>query len=142
MKISFSNIWKQVQYDMMTQAGIPVTPQQLGLKVPAAANGSGFSQYLSGQSMPTLPTPPTPPTDYTDQAAVQKYNQDLLTYNQSFQSYQVRMMQMMNMRFNQLQQSIVQANRNTGGTSRSSSASNQPSGVGGILDSVSDISSI
>ncbi len=141
-------IWKMVQYNLLTQAGIPVTPEQLGIKPNASTNGvnSPFSQILNGQNggVGTMPTPPTPPTDLTDAAAVAKYNQDLLTYNQQFQQYQLRMMQVMNQRFLQMQQAIQQAARNNASSSSSSSSLNRNErvGVGGILDSVSDINNV
>jgi hypothetical protein len=149
LSMKLNAIWKMVQFNLLTQAGIPVTPEQLGIK-PNAANGtnSPFSQILNGQNggVGSMPTPPTPPADMTDAAAVAKYNQDLLTYNQQFQQYQLRMMQMMNQRFMQMQQAIQQAARNNASTSNRSGSSalnsNERIGVGGILDSVSDINNV
>jgi hypothetical protein len=146
-------IWKMVQYNLLTQAGINVTPEQLGIKPNAANNASGganspFNRLLNGQNggVGAMPTPPTPPADMTDAAAVAKYNQDLLTYNQQFQQYQLRMMQMMNQRFLQMQQAIQQAARNNASSSNRSGSSslnsNERIGVGGILDSVSDINNV
>lgn len=136
-------IWKMVQYNLMVQAGIPVTPEQLGIKNTTGLNGS-FNQVLNGVNIGTMPTPPTPPTDLQNQADVARYNQEMLTYNQNFQQYQMKLMQQMNLRFQQMQQSIQQAARTSSSSSSNSSSlsSSERVGVGGILDSVSDINNV
>jgi hypothetical protein len=141
----FSTMLKGIQYSILTQAGIPIDPARLGLKLPqqtANATQGNFSTLLNPNvtaqnlQLPTPPTPPTDPANTTDQA---RYQQELQTYNQQFQAYHTRMMQLMNMRFLQLQQQMQQALRqnNTSSANRSSTIERGSVGVGGILDSES-----
>jgi hypothetical protein len=133
--MSFGKAVKIFQLQILKQAGINVTPQQLGLKSDPVAdlqaqNYTGsFRNVLGGL---TPPTPPLPPADLTDVAAQTQYQQDLLAYNNTFQSYNQRMMQMMLQQFQAMQQSLAAIQRN-GNTASSDTASSDTGAVGGIL---------
>ncbi|WP_373531660.1 hypothetical protein [Vampirovibrio sp.] len=134
--MSFGKAVKIFQLQILKQSGVNVTPQQLGLKSDPIADlqaqnlaGGSFRNVLGGL---TPPTPPTPPADLTDSAAQTQYQQDLLAYNNNFQSYNQRMMQLMLQQFQTMQQSLVAMQRNN--TNNSSTTDNSDTGaVGGIL---------
>ncbi len=134
--MNFGTAFKVFQMNLLRQAGVTVTPQQFGLKSDPIAdlqakNATGsFSNVLGGL---TPPTPPTPPADLTDSAAQTKYRQDLLTYNNNFQVYNQRVMQMMLSQFQSLQQSMAAIQKNNSSSATNSSDSTTASGVGGIL---------
>ncbi len=135
--MNFGKAVKVFQLQILKNAGVQVTPQQFGLKsdpiadLQASRVNTSFSNVLGGLS---VPTPPTPPTDLTDTAAQAKYQQDLLAYNNNFQLYNQRMMQMMMSQFQTMQQSLVAMQQNnSNNASASSASSDSATGVGGIL---------
>lgn len=143
--MSFGKSFKIFQLNVLRQLGVQVTPQQVGLKSDPIAdlqakNAAGsFSSILglannsaAGMNGLTVPQPPTPPTDTTDQAAMLKYQQDLLTYNQSYQLYNQRFMQMLLGQFQSMQQTILTSVKNNTASSNSTS-SDATVGTGGIL---------
>jgi hypothetical protein len=143
--MNFSKDLKVFELNILRQAGVSVTPQQVGLKSDPIAdlelqNATGsFSNILSSLGGGTQglvpPVPPTPPSDPTDTAAQAKYQQDLLTYQSNFQVYNQRFMQLMMSQMQALQQSINMSNQQSSSTSSTSSDSSAtPTGVGGILD--------
>ena len=82
--MQIDKIFKQIQYNLLTQSGVAVAPEQLGLK--SSEIYSPFNQFI-GQSTPgasnsALPEPPTPPADPNDVAAQNKYQQEMAEYNQ------------------------------------------------------------
>jgi len=144
--MNFMNTVKVFEINVLRQSGITVTASQVGLKSDPVADlqaQSGFSAFgsvlnkltgnstMSSSAMTTYytpPTPPTPPTDLTDSAAMVKYQQEMLTYNQSYQAYNQRMMQLMLRQMQQMQQSVMQSQ-----SASSSSSSSDGLGIGGIL---------
>jgi hypothetical protein len=148
--MKFLQAVKVFQLNLLRQAGVAITPQQLGLKsdpiadlqAKSAAASNGFGGILASLTnsnaamtgMP-LPQPPTPPVDLDDKAALLKYQQDLLAYNQNSQLYNQRMMQMLLQQFQAVQQQAL-ANRNAaspGSSTGGVSTDTAPLGVGGIL---------
>lgn len=133
--MSFGKAVKIFQLQILKQAGVNVTPQQLGLKSDPIAdlqaqNATGsFRNVLGGL---TPPKPPVPPADLTDEAAQTQYQQDLLAYNNTFQSYNQRMMQMMMQQFQAMQQSLAAIQKNSN-TSSSTTERSDTGAVGGIL---------
>ena len=148
--MNFMNTVKVFEINVLRQAGVTVSPSQLGLKSDPVADlqaQSGFSAFgsllnnltgnktMSSSAVSTYytpPTPPTPPTDTTNSAAMLKYQQDMLTYNQSYQAYNQRMMQLMLRQMQQMQQSAMHA-QSASSSSTSSSSSSDGLGIGGIL---------
>jgi len=140
--MNFGKLAKIAEYNILTQSGIAVTPDQLGLKatdlsgsIPGISSITGgtssFNNVLSNMQMPT---PPTPPADPTDAAAEAKYNQELLAYNQQIYTQNQQMMQQMMRQMSQMQFSSMQASNNS---SSSSSTSNSVDGIS--MDSSPDI---
>lgn len=141
--MNFTEAFKVFELNILRQSGVTVTPQQLGLKSDPIADlqaKSALSQNgsfgnilgkLGANSLQGLtpPTPPTPPADPTDTAAQAKYQQDLLTYQNSFQVYNQHFMQLMLMQFQQLQQSIAAGQQQQ----NKSSSPEAGIGTGGIL---------
>jgi len=148
--MNFMNTVKVFEINVLRQAGVTISPSQLGLKSDPVADlqaQSGFSAFgsvlnkltgnstMSSSAMSTYytpPNPPTPPTDLTDNAAMLKYQQEMLTYNQSYQAYNQRMMQLMLRQMQQMQQSAMQA-QSASSSNTSSSSSSDGLGIGGIL---------
>jgi isopenicillin N synthase-like dioxygenase len=146
--MSFGTIMKLFQYNILSQSGIAVTPQQLGLKpeqVSAMAGLAGgnattsspFSQFLGTQNA-NLPTAPTAPEDPADTAAQAKFNQEMVAYNQQMQAYNQRMMQMLLQQFNLMQQKIQSINTQQSNNQNRDLAFDR-SGVGGILGGASEL---
>lgn len=136
--MNFGKAVKVFQLQMLKQAGVQVTPQQLGLKSDPVADlqaqnfqnqAGSFRNVLGGL---TPPTPPTPPADLTDSAAQTQYQQDLLAYNNNFQNYNQRMMQLLLQQFQTMQQSLAAIQKNNSNNS-SAAESSDVSAVGGIL---------
>lgn len=148
--MSFSTLFKSVQFAILNQNGMPITPEQVGLKVKNPAFpypnhpmglGNSFASFLNPQHPLTsmipggaspFPTPPTPPEDPSNPQQQSQYQQALSAYNQQFQTYQLQMMQMMYRQFTQMQQQMQRTPNNTGATQENL-------GVGGILDSINTI---
>jgi hypothetical protein len=94
-------------------------------------------------AMPTAPTPPVPPTSASDSVAQLKYQQELQAYNVAFQAYNTQLWATMMRQFQQMQQSMLQAQKaqttSSTGTSRSGGAAttlgtnSEPIGVASIL---------
>lgn len=145
--MQFLQAVKVFEMNVLRQSGITITPDQLGLKsdpiadlqAKNAATASPFSSLLgtltgNSTTASALPTPPTPPTDLEDKAAMLKYQQDLLSYNQNYQLYNQRMMQALLQQFQSLQQQQAAATKSASSSSSSSSSSDSASlGMGGIL---------
>ncbi len=143
--MKFSEAFKVFQLNLLRQAGIAVTPDQLGLKrdpiadMQAKSANSAFDNILGktagagSASFGTPPAPPTPPADPTDAAAQSKYQQELLAYQQSLQAYNQRFMQMMLQQFNMLQQRMLAQQKEQSKT-ESSSSLDAPVSTGGILE--------
>lgn len=146
----FSTLLKAFEYSILNQGGVSITPEQLGLKVknpnfPGTGSSTGLSggfssilnqaqNGLASGALPTAPTPPTPPADPTNATEQAKFQQELVTYNQNFQTYHLRTMQLMSQRFEMMLQNI-QRTQQQAQTSKSATALDQSnSGVGGILD--------
>jgi hypothetical protein len=151
--MNFSTAFKVFELNVLRQVGVSVTPQQVGLKSDPIADlqaknaTSGFSNILGNLSNLgntaatsatglTPPVPPTPPADPTDAAAQTKYQQDLLTYQNNFQIFNQRFMQLMLGQIQALQQSINLSNQQSSTNTKNSGgdSSSVPVGVGGILD--------
>lgn len=136
--MSFSKAVKIFELNILRQAGVAITPQQVGLKsdpiadLQARNSNSVFGTMLSRMGM-TTPTPPTPPTDLTDTTAVNTYHQELLAYSQNMQMYNQRFMQMMLTQMQNMQQSMMRSQQSQSATSSSTSSSNIDLGIGGIL---------
>lgn len=148
--MKFSTAFKVFELNVLRQTGVNVTPQQLGLKSDPIAdlqakNASGtFGNVLNqlgngintgGLGLIKPPVPPTPPADVTDTAAQTKYQNDLLAYQNSFQVYNQRFLQLFLNQFQSLQQSIATMSQQKSGSSDTSTASEKPIGIGGILSS-------
>lgn len=142
--MDFSQAFKVFQLNILRQAGITVTPDQLGLKsdpiadLQAKNSESAFDNILSKMTGGALgglkpPTPPTPPADATDAAAQAEYQQALVTWQQNSQIYNQRLMQMMVQQMQAIQQSIVASQRRQQDSGSSSSLSGTGLGIGGIL---------
>lgn len=142
--MSFSTSLKVFQLNILRQAGITIRPEQVGLKsdpvadLQAKNSTSGFNQLLNQISFGqngnglTAPVPPVPPTDLSNQADVAQYQQDVLAYQNNFQVYHQGMLQVMMRQFQLLQQSVVNANKQTTSTSDNNSDTVEL-GIGGIL---------
>ena len=124
--MNWGQIVKIAGFGLLQQAGVPVTPEQLGLKsssLPTYLNRN-FSNVLSannnGTSGLTLPTPPTAPDDPTDITAQKAFNEALVAYNQQIQAYNQRLYTTMLMQFQQMQRQVLLSNRTA---SQSTSAS-------------------
>lgn len=146
--MNFAKAFKVFELNLLRQSGVAITPQQLGLKSDPIAdlqakNSTGaFSSLLGKIGSGSLqgftpPVPPTPPADATDAAAQAKYQQDLLTYQNNFQVYNQRFMQLMLNQIQSLQQAISANSQQNGNSSSGSGgtdlSSSRPIGVGGIL---------
>jgi hypothetical protein len=140
MKIG--TVLKAIQYTVLQQAGVAVTPEQVGLKIknPSALSGAfgkilGQSQAgaAGGLSLPTPPTPPDPASGDISEAQ-SKYNQELVAYNQSMQAYHLQMMRMLSAQFNQMQ-AISRSNANQQSSAAFASGT---LGIGGIINTSSD----
>lgn len=144
--MNFQYAFKVFELNTLRQAGVAITPQQVGLKTdPIAAlqlkNATqGFGSILgnlNGTTSASLgispPSPPVPPTDTSDSAAQAKYQQALLVYNNQSQVYNQQIMRLMLNQFQQMQQSIYASQQQQQKTTASSSASGDTTGVGGIL---------
>lgn len=141
--MKFSEAFKVFQLNILRQAGVAVTPQQVGLKSDPIADlqaknvQSSFDNILSRlgggnfQGL-TAPKPPTPPIDPSDAAANTKYHQEMAAYMQNIQLYNQRFMQLMLQQLQSMQQSMAASRQND---NQSSSTSNISLGVGGILGS-------
>lgn len=124
-------MWKRFQFTIMQQAGIPVTPEKVGLKaedIPGfqsvlgnVAGANGVGAQAGGQGL-QVPQPPTPPADPTDLKAQQKFNEEMVAYNQQLFAYNQRMFQLM------MQQAQHQNLQNRG----ISSISRGSSSIGGL----------
>jgi hypothetical protein len=142
--MDFSQAFKVFELNLLRQIGVTVTPQQVGLKSDPIADlkaknaTSAFGTILGNltgtntTASASPPQPPTPPTDTTDQAAMLKYQQDLLTYNQSYQLYNQQFMRLLLTQLQSVQQSVIASQNNT--ANANSSSSNSPIATGGILD--------
>ena len=133
---------KVFELNVLKQAGVMITPEQVGLKEdPIAklqAGNTSFSSILSqraGNSMGNAPTPPTPPADPTDAAAQTKYQTELLAYQTSLQTYNQRFMQMMLQQFQSLQNSISENQKAQAKANSSSDDVNATGGILGLFDS-------
>ena len=140
--MNFGKALKMVEFNLLQQSGIQVTPEQLGIKPgDMAANALGglgsstgsFASVLGGLKMPT---PPTPPADPANMAQQDKYNRELLAYNQQMFTQNQQFFRQMMMQMSQLQQASFRQNSQP--TSASSIGSSF-SATGGILDSSPDI---
>lgn len=132
--MDIGKVLKKFQYNILTQSGISVTPEQVGLKNKDFE--SPFSSYLNGVNSngttASAPTPPTPPENPNDLEAQKLYNEQLLAYTQEMAAYQQRLFSLMVQQFQQSQQfALSQQQRSTTVTP----ASNESSilGTGGIL---------
>lgn len=140
--MNFSTAVKMIQMNLLQQAGINVTPKQLGLKPNVLRNpqNPAFSAMMGNATMGglTVPTAPTPPADPLDATAQSKYQSELLAYQNNMQAYNQRFMQLMLTQFQALQQSMLNLQRTPGSTSATSGSAtgitSVSSGVGGILD--------
>lgn len=151
--MNFSYAFKVFELNVLRQVGVSVTPQQVGLKSDPIADlqaknaTSGFSNILgnlgnlgnisaTNAAGLTPPVPPTPPADPTDAAAQAKYQQALLTYQNNFQVFNQRFMQLMLGQIQSLQRSINLSNQQTSSANANNTGSSNstPAGVGGILD--------
>jgi hypothetical protein len=147
--MSFGKSLKIFQYNLLRQAGVNVTPQQVGLKtdpfaaIQAKSASSLFGNVLGqvsangyGTGM-SVPVPPTPPADPADAAAQAKYQQELLTYQSNFQLYNQRFMQLLLNQMSNMQISMQRAAFQNGNTAPSngsdSSSSGNEFGIGSIL---------
>jgi hypothetical protein len=136
--MNFGLFIRAAGFSILQNSGIPVSPEQVGIKVknPGALSGTGpFSQFLSlNRQALQPPKAPVPPADSSDPAAQAKYNEELLAYNNQYQAYNHQLYQMMIRQFQQMQyQQQVQARQSQAAPiSRDTDL-----GVGGILDSES-----
>jgi hypothetical protein len=90
--MSFSQYVKSVQFHLLQEAGIPVTPEQLGLKVRRNPNPA-FAQTLA--STVALQQPPVPPENLLDPAAMAQYQQQVVLYQQRLMERQVMLLEQM-----------------------------------------------
>jgi hypothetical protein len=146
--MNFLQAVKVFEINVLRQSGVSILPSQLGLKSDPVADmqalnaNSAFGTLLgkitgttttSVAGAYTLPAPPTPPADVTDQAAMLKYQQQLLTYNQTSQLYNQRMMQALMNQMQTIQQTAMQARNSASSSSSGSSSDTDALGIGGIL---------
>jgi hypothetical protein len=140
--MNWGQIVKIAGFGLLQQAGVPVTPEQLGLKsasMPSYLNNS-FSNVLNNNSTNglTLPTPPTAPDDPTDLTAQKAFNEALVAYNQQIQAYNQRLYTTMLMQFQQMQRQVLLSN-STASRNTTSASSNYASsydatiGTGGMF---------
>ncbi|MBX2860203.1 MAG: hypothetical protein KTR14_03145 [Vampirovibrio sp.] len=140
--MNFGLFAKSIGFSILQNSGIPVTPDQIGIKVtnPEALNG-GFGSFLSGNTNTQISGPPTPPEPVTsdDPEEQAKYNEALLAYNQQFQLYNQQMHQLLLQRIQQIQIAQQQALRQQQQAQSSTDANNSNSstfstlGTGGII---------
>lgn len=146
----FSTLLKAFEYSILNQGGVSITPEQLGLKVknpnfPGTGSSTGlsggFSSFLNqaqnglvSGALPTAPTPPTPPADPANTVEQAKYQQELVAYNQKFQTYHLRTMQLMSQRFELMLQNVQRTQQQAQSSKAGTSLDQSNSGVGGILD--------
>jgi hypothetical protein len=142
--MNWGQIVKIAGFGLLQQAGVPVTPEQLGLKsssLPTYLN-SNFSNVLSANNSSTsgltLPTPPTAPEDPTDITAQKSFNEALVAYNQQIQAYNQRLYTAMLMQFQQMQRQVLLSNSTASRSTTSASSSYASSydttiGTGGMF---------
>jgi hypothetical protein len=139
--MKFSNALKVFELNVLRQAGMVITPQQVGLKSDPildlqakTLNNSAFSTMLGRLGM-TTPVPPTLPADQTDTEAMSAYHQQMLAYTQSMQLYNQRFMQLMLNQMQQMQQAMAQqrSSASVGGSGTMGVIDDSSLGVGGIL---------
>jgi hypothetical protein len=145
---TFNKAIKLLQLGILQDAGVAVTPEQLGLKLSkgttATTGANPFASYLQGingglgststanglNNPLSMPVAPKPPDDPTDVKAQNLYQQQLATYN-------AKLMQVFLMRLTQQQQAQLTANRQASNAKSSSPGTtfDNPStlGVGGIF---------
>ncbi len=140
--MNFGKTLKIVQFNILKQAGISVTPQQVGLKEDPFAKyqntNSPFSALLGNLTGNTstgnalsIPQAPTPPTDTSDPLAQAEFNQAMVAYNQQLYAHNQSIMQQIIFQIQSLQQQI-QAN-NSANASGISKTFEPSLGVGDIL---------
>lgn len=147
--MNFSEAFKVFQLNILRQSGVMVTPEQVGLKrdpiaeMQAKSMNGPFANVLgqmgggaNGMAVPGLNPPklPTPPVDPANAEAQAKYHQELLAYTQNFQLYNQRFMQLMLSRMAQMQQAMLQQNKQTQSSSDAKGSLDQVSAIGGIID--------
>lgn len=123
--MNIGNILKVLEYTVLRQSGMAITPEQIGLKTtPASGPFSGYLSNLQGSNQAnTFPTPPTPPEDPSDFEAQKLFNEQMVTYNQQVAAYNQRMFSLMMNQFQQLQrQALTQQQTTSRSTSTSASA--------------------
>lgn len=135
--MNFGKAFKVFQLQILKSSGMAVTPQQFGLKsdpvadLQAKTTTSSFSKVLGGLNPPA---PPTPPSDPADSAAQAKYQQELLVYNNNFQLYNQRVMQLMLNQFQAMQQSLATVQKNASDSgAKSDDSAGSVSAIGSIL---------
>lgn len=133
--MDFGKALKVFQFQLLQQAGITVTPEQLGLKPDAipgfggGLNGSGSFANVLGQVSGKMPTAPTPPEDPSNVEAQAKFNREIVAYNQQLYTQNQHMLRQIMLQMSQLQRaSQMQAQTPQSGIS------NFNPGVGGILE--------
>lgn len=137
------NLLTSIAQVIVRRAGYALPSENKALKTSRAGNNP-FGQLLGGlgQTSPIqMPTPPTPPSDTTDLNAQQAYHEALLRYNQQFQTYHTRIVQLFMQRFQQMQQTITTMQQTQSKNSVPSLQSNLAgsSNIGGILEGATDI---
>ncbi len=125
--MKFSLFVKSVGFSVLQNAGVPVTPEQVGIKVKNPTAVPGFAGMLGGNMH--MPQPPQAPTEQelaSDPQAQTRYNEALLTYNRQFQQFYQRAYWNMMRQFQQVQmrRAVSPVSPGFGGNI----------GVGGILD--------
>ncbi|HEY9745078.1 MAG TPA: hypothetical protein V6C99_02545 [Oculatellaceae cyanobacterium] len=138
--MSFSKAFKIFQLNVLRQAGVAITPEQVGLKSDPILDlqaknltNSTFSTLLSRLGMST-PVAPTLPEDTSDTEAMKTYHQQMLAYSQNLQLYNQRFMQLMLNQMQQMQQVLAQQRSSAvSGSTGTSSVDSGSLGVGGIL---------
>jgi hypothetical protein len=139
---TFGKAVKLLQLGILQDAGVAVSPEQLGLKLSkgttATTGANPFASYLqginggnlaNGNNPLSMPAAPKPPDNPDDVKAQNLYQQQLATYN-------AKLMQVFLMRLTQQQQAQLTANRQASAKSTSTGSSfDNPStlGVGGIF---------
>lgn len=136
------NIFKSIAQVIVQQAGHPL-PSDATSVLKGIKSGNFKTLLAQRTTNPSLavPAPPTPPADPTDLEAQKAYNDALLAYNQQFQTYHTQMVGTLLQRMQWMQQLMLQQRNSNTPQSSTASASRYSSGlgIGGILDSSSDM---
>lgn len=138
--MNFGKMLKVFQYNILLQSGVPITPEQAGLK--PGDLPTPFSNYLNNVSgggygtigtAGTIPTAPATPEDPTDINAQKQFNEALVSYNQQMAAYNQRLFTLMMQQFQRLQYQQRQVGSSGSSSSSTTSFGGEIPEIGSLL---------